>query len=124
MKTKWLLMAAVLVASSMFVSTVHATVLRVVVITTDDTAAYLKQIEQGQAVLKKLGSAAVLRVWRARFAGDRAGSIIVSIEYPDLVTYANDDKKVSASTEYQTWLKDLGKIRKVVSDSLYEELTR
>jgi hypothetical protein len=123
MKSKLLLIAAVVFASSLLVSTARATVLRVLIVQTEDAAAYVKQIEQGQALLKKMGSPSILRVWRARFAGDSAGAVVVSIEYPDMVTFANEDKKVAADPEYQAWLKGLNKIRKVVSDSLYEELT-
>ena len=84
--------------------------------------AYVKEVEKGQALIKKLGGSAVLRVWRARFAGNEAGTVVVSVEYPDLVTYANDDKKLNVAPEYQTWMKGLAKIRKITSDSLYEEL--
>lgn len=122
MKSRLLLIGAVLFASSLLASVARATVLRVVVVQTEDAAAYEKQIEQGQALLKKLGSTTIIRVWRARFAGEHAGSVVVSIEYPDMVTFANEDKKVAADADYQAWLKGLSKIRKVVSDSLYEEL--
>jgi hypothetical protein len=118
-----MLIVAVVFASSLLASVAHATILRVVVVATDDAAAYEKQIEQGQALLKKMGSTAIIRVWRARYAGEHAGSVVVSIEYPDLVAFANEDKKVGADPEYQAWLKGLNKIRKVVSDSLYDELT-
>jgi hypothetical protein len=123
MKSKLLLITAVLFASSLLASTARATVLRVITVQTEDAAAYVKQIEQGQALLKKMGSPTIIRVWRARFAGDSAGTVVVSIEYPDLVTFANEDKKVAANPEYLAWLMGLNKIRKIVSDSLYDELT-
>jgi hypothetical protein len=123
MKSRLLLVAAVVFASSLIASVGRATVLRVVVVQTDDVAAYEQQIERGKALLKKLGSPAILRLWRARFAGEQAGSVVVSVEFPDLVAFANDDRKTSADPEYQAWLKGLGKIRKIISDSLYDELT-
>lgn len=123
MKSRLLLIAAAFFASSFLASIARATVLRVVIVHTDDPAAYVNQIAQGQALLKKLGSTTTIRVWRARFAGDSAGAVVVSIEYPDMVAFANEDKKVSANPEYQAWLNGLNKIRKIVSDSLYEELT-
>lgn len=122
MKSKLSLLVVLLLASSFFASAAHATVLRVVTIQTDNTEAYVKEIGNGQALLKKLGSTAILRVWRARFAGPDAGTVVVSIEYADLVTFAAEDKKVSADPDYQAWLKGLAKIRKIVSDSLYDEL--
>ena len=121
MKSKSALFVALLLACSFITPALQATVLRVVTVQTDDLGAYVKQIEQGQALLKKLGSPAVLRVWRARFAGPEAGTVVVSIAYADLATFAADDSKVAADPEYAAWLKGLSKIRKVVSDSLFEE---
>jgi len=83
----------------------------------------VKQIEQGQALLKKMGSTTTIRVWQARYAGNNAGAVVVSIEYPDWVAFATEGQKLAADAEYQTWLKGLSKVRKIVSDSLYEELT-
>ena len=100
----------------------EATVLRVVVVETGDADAYVKQIEQGKALLKRLDSSGVIRVWRARFAGPNAGNVVVSIEYPSIAAFARDDSKIAADSEYQAWLKGLDKLRKVVSDSLYGEL--
>ena len=121
MKSKSALFVALLLACSFVTPALQATVLRVVTVQTDDLGAYVKQIEQGQALLKKLGSPAVLRVWRARFAGPEAGTVVVSIAYADMATFAADDSKVAADPEYAAWLKGLSKIRKVVSDSLFEE---
>jgi hypothetical protein len=122
MKSRLALLVAVLLACSFFTPAAHATILRVISVQTDDVGAYVKQLEHGQALLKKLGSPAVLRVWRARYAGPDAGAIVVSVEYPDLVAFAADDKMVSADAEYSAWLKGLAKMRKIVSDSLYDEL--
>lgn len=111
-----------LLGSSTALVGAEATVLRVVVLETSDADAYVKQIERGKAILKRLDSSAVLRVWRARFAGPDAGNVIVSIEYPSIAAFAKDDSKSAADSEYQAWLKGLDKLRKVVSDSLYGEL--
>ena len=100
----------------------EATVLRVVVVATDGVDAYVKEIERGKAMLKRLESPATIRVFRARFAGSEAGTVVVSVEFPSLTALAASDAKAAADTEYQTWLKGLDKIRKVVSDSLYDEL--
>jgi hypothetical protein len=111
--------AAVLFAVS---STLEATVLRVVVVQTEDAQAYTKEIMRGQDLLTKAGSAGKIRVWRARFAGDEAGSVVVSVEYPDLEAVAADDKRMAENAEVSAWLKGLDKIRKIVSDSLYTEM--
>jgi hypothetical protein len=122
MKTKALALVAVLFASSFLASSAHATVLRVIAVETENVDAYVKAVEKGQAIIKKAGGSATLRVWRARYAGTAAGTVIVSVEYPDLSTLASDEKKLNANDEYQTWFKGLAKVRKITSDSLYDEL--
>src|SRR5258708_32478549 len=52
----------------------EASVLRIVVVEASDAAAYAKAIEQGKALMKAKGLPADIRVWRARFAGERAGA--------------------------------------------------
>lgn len=120
MKTKCLLLA-VLISLCAAVSA-SATVQRVVVVQTDDVAAYVKELGRGQAMLAEMGSVQKLRVWRPRFAGPNVGILTVSIEYADLAAYAEDEKKVGAHAEFQAWLKRLGTMRKLVSDSLHDEL--
>jgi hypothetical protein len=122
MKAKVFAFAALLLVSSIFALDAHATVLRVVTVQTDNVDAYVQELGRGQALIKKLGGSAIIRVWRARFAGPDAGAIVVSLEYPDMTTFANDEKKVTETAEYQAWLKGLAKLRKVLSDSLYDEL--
>jgi hypothetical protein len=100
----------------------QATVLRVVVVQTDDAVTYVKELERGKALLKRLGSSALLRVWRARFAGAETGTIVVSLEYPSMVVLAGDEAKALADPDYLAWLRGLDKLRKVVSDSTYDEL--
>ncbi len=97
------------------------TILRVVVIKTDNPAAYVQEIEKGKQIMKSLGVQATTRVWQARFAGPEAGTIIASIEYPSMEAFADAYKKTNASPDYQNWVKDLDKIRKIVSDSIYTE---
>jgi len=95
---------------------------RVVVIKTDNVAAYVQLIEQGKEIQKKLGITITTRIWQATFAGPNAGTVVVTIEFPDLNALAQDDTKLNADSEYQAWLKDLGKVRTIVSDSIYKEL--
>jgi len=98
-----------------------ATVVRVVVVKTDNPAAYAQEIEKGRQIMKGLGVQATTRVFQARFAGPEAGAVVVSIEYPSMDAFADAYKKTSGSSDYQNWLKDLDKVRKIVSDSLYTE---
>ncbi len=98
-----------------------ATVLRVVVVKTDNVAGYVQEIEKGRQLMKSMGLEFQTRVWQARFAGPEAGAVVVSIEFPNMAAFAADQAKMDASSEYQAWLKGLDKIRKIVSDSLYTE---
>jgi hypothetical protein len=98
------------------------TVLRVVIIKTDDVSAYLQQLEKGKEIMKKLGITQQIRVWQATFAGPNAGSVAAAIEYPSMAAFADADTKTRADKDYQAWLKDTAKIRTIVSDSLYREL--
>jgi hypothetical protein len=100
----------------------QGTVLRVIVVETENVDGYIKELEHGKAMLKSSGSPAQLRVWQATFAGPNTGTVVVSVEYPSLTAFADDNAKLKANAEYQTWLKGLDRIRKITSDSLYNEL--
>lgn len=118
-----LLLASILLAPvSATLAAAERVALRVVVVKTDNLDGYLKELEKGKAVLKRLGSTGQIRVWRARFAGHDAGAIAVAVEYPSMSAMAKDAAMIDADAEYQAWLAGLNKIRTVVSDSLYEEL--
>jgi hypothetical protein len=115
-------LAFALLTGIAFASQSQATVLRVIMVQTDDTSAYVKELGKGQELLKRMGSAAMLRVWRARFAGHDTGTIVVTIEYPSMVVLAQDEAKAFADLEYVAWLHGLDRIRKILSDSTYDEL--
>jgi hypothetical protein len=120
-----LVLSAVAVALFMGLSTpllaADVIVLRAVVVQTDNPDAYVKEIEKGKAIMKRLDVTGMTRVWKAKFAGQDAGNVVVTIEYPSLAALAKDDEKTLADKEYRAWLKDLDKLRKIVSDSLYTE---
>jgi hypothetical protein len=117
-----LLAFAVLAGSSMVAVAAEPVVLRVIVVQTDNLDGYLKELDKSQPMRKRLQSPAVIRAWRARFAGENAGMIVVSVEYPSLEAMARDEAKGAADPEWSAWLKNLDKMRKIVSDSLYTEL--
>ncbi len=101
----------------------QAATLRTLVVETPDIDAYLEGVKRGKQLLKSKGSPATIRVWKARFAGDRAGTVVVAVEYPSLEALAKDDSLMKSDAELKAWLEGLNKIRKVVSDSIYDELT-
>ena len=100
----------------------QATVLRVIVVETADPVAYMAQVAKVDAKMKALGGKQTVRAWRGRFAGDDAGAIVVTLEYPDMVSFATTDAKTAADAEFQALMKEIGQIRKIVSDSIYEEI--
>ena len=110
------------IACSALAGPAQATVLRVVVVETDNVSGYVAELKKGQQLMKRLGSSGQIRVWRARFAGQDTGTVVVSVEYPSLVALAQDDAKAAADAEWAAWLKGLDKYRKIVSDSTYDEL--
>jgi hypothetical protein len=115
-------MLAAVVGLFVLANTAEATVLRVVVVETNDVAAYMGQVNTLRSSMQRLGSKSTVRVWRARFAGPNAGSIVVAVEYADMATMAKEDSMIASDAEYQATLKTMSQMRKIVSDSLYEEL--
>ncbi|MFT4937232.1 MAG: hypothetical protein ACI88A_000246 [Paraglaciecola sp.] len=97
--------------------------LRVVVVDTDDAAAYIAQLNKGSMLIKAITPKMTIRAWRATFAGDSAGAMIVALEYPgSLADFATAWEKVQADKSVEQWLAGLAGLRKIVSDSLYSEI--
>jgi hypothetical protein len=96
--------------------------LRVIVVTTEDASAYLRELDKGKAMLKRLGISVHIRAFRATFAGPEAGALVVSQEYASFAALADASTKTAADPEFSQWVKGLDKVRKIMSDSLYQEL--
>lgn len=122
MRSKVFVWTGLLLCLTLMASVAEATVLRVVVVKTTDAQAYAKEIERGKALLKKAGSPGIVRVWRARYAGQDTGSVVVSVEFADLAALAKDNERMATDPELLAWLKGLDQFRTVVSDSVYDEL--
>ena len=97
-------------------------VLRVISVKTDDVTAYVHELDKGRQIIKRLGLSVQTRAWRATFAGPNAGTIIVSQEFASMMACADAMTKTGADPEYTQWIKNLDKMRTIVSDSLYREL--
>jgi hypothetical protein len=117
-----IVMLTALLGLFVMAASAEAAVLRVVVVETSDVAAYMSQLNSLKASMQRMGSKSTIRAWRARFAGPNAGSIVVAVEYADMAAFAAEDARIAKDAEYQATLKAMGKVRKIVSDSLYEEL--
>jgi len=65
------------------------------------------------------------RYWITTFAGAEVGRVIVTIEYPSLISFAQSQAKMDASPEFQQWQKDAQASGiKELSSSLVTELPR
>lgn len=111
-----------LLAALFFAGVASADTLRVVVVQTTDAAAYVKALQDGAAILKSKGSVGKIRAWQATFAGDETGTVVVSVEYPNFDALAKDTALFRSDADLKAWLQSLGKLRKILSDSIYEEL--
>jgi hypothetical protein len=98
------------------------TVIRVVIVKTDNPTAYVQSLEKAKDIMKRAGITATIHVYQAQFAGPDAGAVVASIEYPSLTALAEADTKLRADKEYGEWIKELNKIRTIISDSIYREL--
>jgi len=96
--------------------------LRVVVVKTDNVAAYMQELDKGRAMMKKLGINVTLRIWKATYAGPETGTVVVSQEYASFAAFAEAQSKSTADAQFAAWLAGLDKVRTIVSDSLYREL--
>jgi hypothetical protein len=100
-----------------------STTLRVIAVQTPDIKTYRHEVEALQGGFKKEGLPVTLRVWRATYAGPDTGTIIGTVEVPDLATLANiEDAVLKPNSPLSATMKRIEAIRKITSDSLYQEL--
>ena len=101
-----------------------STTLRVIAVQTSDIKSYRHEVDILQGQFKKEGLPVTLRVWRATYAGPDTGTIIVTVEVPDLATLAKvEDAVLKPNSALGATMKRIEAIRKIASDSLYEELS-
>jgi len=58
------------------------------------------------AIATKYQNTGKTRYWATTWAGSEVGRVIVTIEYPSLVSMAESIAKMEASPEFQQWQKD------------------
>ena len=101
-----------------------STTLRVIAVQTNDIKTYRHEVDTLQSEFKKEGLPVTLRVWRATYAGPDTGTIIVTVEVPDLATLVKIEEAVTKpNSALGATMKRIEAIRKIASDSLYEELS-
>ncbi len=119
---QWIMSSMIALGLLFSMGSAQAAMFRVVVVEVSDTALYMKEIENIRAGMKRLKIDATLRVMRARFAGEQSGAIVVAIEYKDMAAFAAADAALAADSEQQATMRRIEALRKIVSDSLYQEL--
>jgi hypothetical protein len=98
------------------------TALRVLVVQPTDLKAYLHELDVAQGIIRKAGLSTKLRAWQAQFAGTEAGTVIVSLEFANLSELAHYYELARGNADMAAELAKIATLRKVVSDSLYQEL--
>jgi hypothetical protein len=116
--------AAALAAVPFATAAADTPILRVVVVQPTDTAAYVKEVTALRGMFKQLGIPATLRVWHATYAGPETGTIVVALEFPNMQAVASYSQTLRASPEATAQLAKVTALRMLISDSLYEELTK
>jgi hypothetical protein len=94
--------------------------MRVLVVQPTDLAAYVREVENLQALLKKAGQTTRLRVWQASYAGPDTGSVVVSIEVANLAALAKLVESLKTSPDLASEMKKINGLRKVISDSVFD----
>ncbi len=98
-------------------------VMRVIVVETPDVKAYRHELEKLLVLERTVVPEATIRVWRARFAGAEVGTLIVEAQVPNLAALAKIDEFGRTNGEYQASMRRLEQLRRIASDSVYEEVT-
>ena len=95
---------------------------RVFVVEAKDAAAYLKEIDRGRAIMKRLRSVATVRVLQARFAGTNVGHVVTLMEFPEgIAQMLTEQKRLNEDPEFAAWNANLENGHLIRSDSIYSE---
>lgn len=95
----------------------------VVNVAPENLPAYLERVRDMRAVQERLGASGKLRMWKATPNGGTDGNLIVSIEYDDLNSFAENFAKLQADAEWQKILDGLPAIRELLSSGIYSEIS-
>ena len=127
MATKTLRSLLCLSALLLFGAGAHAAdsaVMRVVVVQPTDLKMYVSELGVAQRLLDKAGITVRVRVWQAQFAGKEAGTVAVALEFASLSEMARYYEQTQSNPELAAQLGKIAVLRKVVSDSLYQDIGR
>ncbi len=115
--------AAVLALSPSAAVAADKPVLRVIVVQASDVAAYVRELDLVRAAWQKHNVPATLTVYRASYAGPETGTVIVEARFPSMLALAQGMELARSEPEIVAEMAKLVPLRKVLSDSLYDELS-
>jgi uncharacterized protein (DUF1330 family) len=88
-----------------------------------DMPKFLELNKRMGEIAQKYGDAGKARFWINAIAGPESGTVIVTVEYPSMVAFAQSTAKVQASPEYQKFMADAQATSiKQISNSIVVEM--
>jgi hypothetical protein len=86
-------------------------------------AKFLELTKRAAEIAQKNGDTGKARYWASAHAGPNSGAVIVTVEYPSLVSFAQSETRMQASPEWQKLVADAQATSiKPVSDSIVVEI--
>jgi hypothetical protein len=110
--------------ASLAVHAAEPPVLRVIAVQTADVPGYVRELEVLKALYKKNGLNVTVDAYQATYAGENAGSVVVAVQVANLAALAKMVEMTRTQPDIVAEMKKVGAMRKIVSDSLYEKLTK
>ncbi len=86
---------------------------------------YGERVGKLAEIMKRLGVAGTVRMWRPQLAGPAAatGTVLVGIEYPNSAAWAAAQSVVQGDSEYSKIIRGLDEIRTIVNSGLWTDIT-
>jgi hypothetical protein len=84
---------------------------------------YISQVKKLQGVMERLGAGSDVEAWQVTAGGPATGMTFVSLEYPNLVAYAESSAKTEGDAEFQKLIGGLDALRTIESVSLYRQVS-
>ena len=84
---------------------------------------YQKEVRKLQAILKRLGSKATMRMWSNTQGGPATGTILVGLEFANVEAWASDSAKFQADEEWEDILGNLHKLRTLEGSSIWTDIS-
>ncbi len=90
----------------------------------DEIDEYTERVGKLNGIMKRLGAAGTVRMWRPQLAGPAAaGNVLVGIEYPNPAAWAAAQSVLQGDAEYNKVLDGLDEIRRIVNSGLWTDIT-